>query len=550
MRFLPITLLSFFAAPIGAKLSERVPVRAVMGTGMLLVGLGLVLMRGIEVGDELDHAARRLHRRRHRNRADEPRDRVDRDRRRRCGPGRDGVGINSTFRQVGIATGVAALGAVFQARIESKLGELCRRRRAPSPTRSHPEPSRARSPRSRPGSASRRAPPPTRPSSARSTRSSWSARRSPSPAASPRGCSSATATSSASPAPRAPRAPATDRPSPPRRLSRKSVGAPRYKRGCAARASNREPAADRARRAAARRGAERDHGRDRAPARPCSPTRSTCCSAARRDRRSSGPAPRRPGWRASSRSPTGCSTSRSWPRSPPACPSGDERARARPADRCLRADQRLRRRARGLGGRPAGARLAPARLLRPARAPAADARLGPARDPRRLRRRRAARAARRATARRTPRPGGWLASWPSCATARAPASATSTCCASSSPRSRRPRPTPTRRPSWRPSGAGCATPRACARPRRERSAASAARLEEGGARAALGEADAGLSAVQGVDPELDALAERVRAAAVELDDARRAICAAISRRSRPSPGGWRRSRSASRRSTG
>ncbi len=33
-------------------------------------------------------------------------------------------GINSTFRQVGIATGTAALGAVFQARIESKLDEL------------------------------------------------------------------------------------------------------------------------------------------------------------------------------------------------------------------------------------------------------------------------------------------------------------------------------------------------------------------------------------------------------------------------------------------
>jgi hypothetical protein len=41
-------------------------------------------------------------------------------------PARAGMasGINSTFRQVGIATGVAALGAIFQARIESKLGEL------------------------------------------------------------------------------------------------------------------------------------------------------------------------------------------------------------------------------------------------------------------------------------------------------------------------------------------------------------------------------------------------------------------------------------------
>src|SRR6185369_12189361 len=35
-----------------------------------------------------------------------------------------GSGINTTFRQVGIATGVAALGAVFQSRVDSKLAEL------------------------------------------------------------------------------------------------------------------------------------------------------------------------------------------------------------------------------------------------------------------------------------------------------------------------------------------------------------------------------------------------------------------------------------------
>ncbi|MCD6016746.1 MAG: repair protein RecN [Solirubrobacterales bacterium] len=40
----------------------------------------------------------------------------------------------------------------------------------------------------------------------------------------------------------------------------------------------------------------------------------------------------------------------------------------------------------------------------------------------------------------------------------------------------------------------------------------------GGARAALGEADAGLGAVEGVDAELDRLGERARAVAVELDD--------------------------------
>jgi hypothetical protein len=33
-------------------------------------------------------------------------------------------GINNTFRQVGIATGVAALGAVFQSQVSSKLAEM------------------------------------------------------------------------------------------------------------------------------------------------------------------------------------------------------------------------------------------------------------------------------------------------------------------------------------------------------------------------------------------------------------------------------------------
>ena len=67
------------------------------------------------------------------------------------------------------------------------------------------------------------------------------------------------------------------------------------------------------------------------------------------------------------------------------------RRRDRPgaARRRLRPHQRLRRRALGLGRRPAGAWLAAARVLRPARAPQAHPCLGPARDPRRLRRRRA-----------------------------------------------------------------------------------------------------------------------------------------------------------------
>ena len=35
-----------------------------------------------------------------------------------------GAAINNTFRQVGVAVGIAALGAVFQGRVESKLGDL------------------------------------------------------------------------------------------------------------------------------------------------------------------------------------------------------------------------------------------------------------------------------------------------------------------------------------------------------------------------------------------------------------------------------------------
>src|SRR6202020_2840442 len=41
VRFLPITLLSFVAAPIAGRLSVRVPVRLPLGGGLLLVGGGL-----------------------------------------------------------------------------------------------------------------------------------------------------------------------------------------------------------------------------------------------------------------------------------------------------------------------------------------------------------------------------------------------------------------------------------------------------------------------------------------------------------------------------
>jgi EmrB/QacA subfamily drug resistance transporter len=124
VRFLPLTLLSFFVAPIAAKLSDRVPIRALLGVGLGTVGVGLLLMHGLDPQSKwtdllpgflvagagigitnpgIGQAAIAV-----------------------VPPARAGMasGINTTFRQTGIATGVAALGAVFQSRIGSKLAEL------------------------------------------------------------------------------------------------------------------------------------------------------------------------------------------------------------------------------------------------------------------------------------------------------------------------------------------------------------------------------------------------------------------------------------------
>ena len=122
--FLPLTVLSFFVAPVAGKLSARIPIRALLGVGLTFVGIGLLLMHGVELGDTwttllagflLAGAGIGM-----------------------VNPGiaqtaigvvppqKAGMasGINNTFRQVGIATGVAALGAVFQSQVSSKLAEL------------------------------------------------------------------------------------------------------------------------------------------------------------------------------------------------------------------------------------------------------------------------------------------------------------------------------------------------------------------------------------------------------------------------------------------
>jgi EmrB/QacA subfamily drug resistance transporter len=124
LRLLPMTVLSFFVAPIAGILSHRVPIRALLGVGLGAVGLGLLLMHGIDASSPLSallpgfllagagigianpgigQAAIAV----------VPVEKAGM-----------GSGINTSFRQVGIATGVAALGAIFQARVASKLSAL------------------------------------------------------------------------------------------------------------------------------------------------------------------------------------------------------------------------------------------------------------------------------------------------------------------------------------------------------------------------------------------------------------------------------------------
>ena len=113
LRFLPITMLSFIVAPIAGRLTVRVPVRLLLGGGLLLVSGGLLAMTAVEAnsgwtvlipGFVLAGAGIGM-----------------------INPplastaigvvhySRSGMasGINSTFRQVGIVTGIAGLGAIF-----------------------------------------------------------------------------------------------------------------------------------------------------------------------------------------------------------------------------------------------------------------------------------------------------------------------------------------------------------------------------------------------------------------------------------------------------
>jgi len=119
VRLLVLSVGVLVASGVAGRLSEKVPVRALIGPGLVLVGIGLLLMRGLTAASSWTHlipglivagvgvglvnpplASTAVG-------VVEPR--------------RSGMasGINLTFRQVGLATGVALLGTLFANRLTS-----------------------------------------------------------------------------------------------------------------------------------------------------------------------------------------------------------------------------------------------------------------------------------------------------------------------------------------------------------------------------------------------------------------------------------------------
>jgi EmrB/QacA subfamily drug resistance transporter len=124
IRYLPITIASFIVAPLAGVALARVQARFLMSAGLAITGLGLALMSGLDMGSDwtallagfllsgigvglLNPVI-----------ADVALSVVPKE--------RSGMaaGINDTFRQVGIAVGIAAWGAIFLGVGASKTQEL------------------------------------------------------------------------------------------------------------------------------------------------------------------------------------------------------------------------------------------------------------------------------------------------------------------------------------------------------------------------------------------------------------------------------------------
>jgi hypothetical protein len=121
IRFLPLTGAIFLTAGVAGRLITRVPRRLLIAPGFVLIGAGLLLMRGLTPASTWTHLLPGMI---------------------AAGigaglvnvplvstavgvvePARAGMasGINSTLRQVGIATGVAALGSIFATQVRATV---------------------------------------------------------------------------------------------------------------------------------------------------------------------------------------------------------------------------------------------------------------------------------------------------------------------------------------------------------------------------------------------------------------------------------------------
>ena len=121
VRLLVLSGAILITSTIAGRVSAHVPVRLLVGPGLLLIGVGLLFMRGLSAGSSWTHLIPGLI---------------------IAGagvgivnpplastavgvvePARAGMasGINSTFRQVGIATGIALLGTLFSSKVSSEV---------------------------------------------------------------------------------------------------------------------------------------------------------------------------------------------------------------------------------------------------------------------------------------------------------------------------------------------------------------------------------------------------------------------------------------------
>jgi predicted MFS family arabinose efflux permease len=123
LRYLPITLTSFFVAPLAGQMMARVSPRYLIGGGLTLAGLGLILMSGVGEGDTwttllggflVGGVGIGL--------LNPPTAAVAVQVVERAQSGM-AAGINNTFRQVGIAVGIAAYGALFLDRAEGEIAD-------------------------------------------------------------------------------------------------------------------------------------------------------------------------------------------------------------------------------------------------------------------------------------------------------------------------------------------------------------------------------------------------------------------------------------------